>query len=437
MLIKLFLIVAVFLPFAMTVDAAVIDEVRKGIGEIREGITGTRTELKDLKKLADGTQKNCDDLDKALKEVQKENAELKQHLDKLRKAKLDGVGQRILRPGAVVSDECAKWLTAYAVQGAEHQGKLAQNPSRQKLLEIAAETFGLEQRAALTTTDVPMPTNFGSEVVELVWNYGQARRFMTVFPLGTLTTKLPKLTTSPAFGLIAQSGAVTEKSPQIAFVTFTAAKSGGIVRIPSEIDADSVVALGQFIARYIAREMAKWEDTWAFMGDGTGTYNSESGVCKLADTLTNKIQLTAGNSNPSTITIANLRALRAKVDAAALGTAAYYLHPTMEAHLASLNNQTNLSPYVPMGPNGPTLDGFPIRWVGVMPIYDTTAHLNQYQVVFGDLSYWYFGLRNDLDVQSSRDVYFATDEIGIRALERFSVQLLANNAAAVLQLAAS
>ena len=72
-----------------------------------------------------------------------------------------------------------------------------------------------------------------------------------------------------------------------------------------------------------------------------------------------------------------------------------------------------------------------------MPIYDQSAHLSQYQVCFGDHSYWYFGERSGLDVQISRDVYFATDEVGIRALERFDIELMADQATAVLQLAAS
>jgi len=113
-------------------------------------------------------------------------------------------------------------------------------------------------------------------------------------------------------------------------------------------------------------EMAKWEDTWGFLADGTGTYDSKSGVCKTADTLTFKIQLTAGNSRPSNVALADFRSLRAKVDQAAYNNAAYYMHRTMEALLVSFNSATNATPYIASGPNGPTLDGFPIRWVGVM-----------------------------------------------------------------------
>jgi hypothetical protein len=40
-------------------------------------------------------------------------------------------------------------------------------------------------------------------------------------------------------------------------------KIGGIVRMPREIDEQSIVAMGQFPARYGAVEFARAEDTWA------------------------------------------------------------------------------------------------------------------------------------------------------------------------------
>jgi len=404
-------------------EPTIIDEFRQGLTQIRTGVQATQDDLADL--------------NIALKEVQRDNDETRKQLDKLRKTQLAGLGKPVLRAGQAVSDGCARHLAAIFILSAEVQGKLHDHRQRESLLGLASDFLGVQQRAALTTTDIPMPIIYGEEVAELVWQFGQFRRYATVYPLGSLTTKLPKLSTSPAFGVIAQSGSVGEKSPQIAFVTFTAFKSGGLVRIPSEIDADSIVPLGQFLARYIAREMARWEDTVGYLGDGSGTYGSVSGIGKKADTLGYKVQLATTKTKPSDITLTDLRSLRGKVDGSALASAAYYMHPTMEAFLAGLNSSTNLTPYVANGPNGPTLDGFPVRWVGVMPIYDQSAHLSQYQVYFGDHSYWYFGERSGLDVQISRDVYFATDEVGIRALERFDIELMADQAMGVLQLAAS
>jgi HK97 family phage major capsid protein len=376
-----------------------------------------------------------------VKTLQDENADLRGGLGKLKKELLTLAHRspQLIRKHEVVTHDCARHLAAISYIGAEKYNKLSHlnGSNRDRILQASAEVLGMELRAALTTTDIPLPTEFQSQVVELVWTYGDFRRNAMPFPMGSGTVKLPKLKTSPAFGLIAQSGNVSEKSPQIAFVTFTAEKSGGIVRIPSEIDTDSIVSVGQFVARYGAREMARWEDTWGFLADGSGTYDSKSGVCKTADTLTFKIQPAAGNSRPSNLTLQNFRDMRAKIDQAAYNNAAYYMNRTMEALLVTFNTSTTVTPYLASGPNGPTLDGFPIRWVGVMPVYDTTVHLSQYQAVFGDLSYWYLGERGSMRTDVSNDIYFATDEVGVRFLERFDPELMADQSCSVLQLAAS
>jgi HK97 family phage major capsid protein len=114
------------------------------------------------------------------------------------------------------------------------------------------------------------------------------------------------------------------------------------------------------------------------------------------------------------------------------------MHPTMEALLVSFNTSATVTPYITAS-NGreATLDGFPVRWVGVMPIKDTAAHVNQVQALFGAHSFWYLGERRMLQVETSREVYFATDEIGIRALERFDVEAMAIDAMGALALSAS
>ena len=304
------------------------------------------------------------------KKLQEDNQNLKGDLKKLEKEilALEQRAPQPIRKHEVVTHDCARYLAAIAYIGAEKHQKLSHlnSSNRDLILNKSAEILGMELRAALTTTDIPLPTEFQSQVVELVWTYGDFRRNATPFPMGTGTVKLPKLKTSPAFGLIALSGTVTEKSPQIAFVTFSAEKSGGIVRIPSEIDADAIISVGQFVARYGAREMAKWEDTWGFLADGSGTYDSKSGVCKTADTLTFKLQTSAGNSRPSNLTLQNFRDVRAKIDQAAYNNAAYYMHRTMEALLVTFNTSATVTPYIANGPGGPTLDGFPIRWISTL-----------------------------------------------------------------------
>ena len=142
-----------------------------------------------------------------IKTLQDENADLKGHVTKLRKEVLT-LAQRSalpIRKHEVVTHDCARYLAAIAYIGAEKHNKLSHlnSQNRDMILSKSAEVLGMELRTALTTTDIPLPTEFQSQVVELVWTYGDFRRNATPFPMGTGTVKLPKLKTSPAFGLIA------------------------------------------------------------------------------------------------------------------------------------------------------------------------------------------------------------------------------------------
>lgn len=269
----------------------------------------------------------------------------------------------------------------------------------------------------------------------MVWRFGQARQYATVFPLGTGTAYLPRLKTSPAMGFIDAAATVTEKSPQVEHVAISAKKAGGLVRFPAEM-AEDFVALGQFVARYFARELAKWEDTCLFTADGSSTYKLIKGVGKQAVDDSYVVTLASTKTHPSDIAIADCRALRAKVDGAALRNGAYYCHPSCEAMFAGFNTGGN-TPYLANGMDGPRFDGFPIRWVGVMPVFDTGVHASQHQVYFGDLSFWYLCVMGTPSITPSRDVFFATDEIALRGLSRFDVAQLAAGCTAVLRTAAS
>ncbi len=361
--------------------------------------------------------------------------------DKLRKTVLDQKGSftgvRWVEGIPFVTEDCAKYIGGMAVIRAANAGKI-KGALADDMVERAAGFLGMEAKAAIAATDIPLPTNYAAQVVELVYTYGQARKLLTIYPLTATSVKLPRLKTGePTFGFIAVSGSVPEKVPQTEWITFTPGKAGGIVRIPSEIDADSIVAVGQFVARYIAREMAKLEDNCVFIGDGTGTYNSINGVGAQATADSTKLQLTATNSSADKITLANMRGVRALVTGAVLKTSKYFAHPSFDTLFVSFNTSATVVPYQRMPDGSATFDGFPIIWVSTMPVYSTSATLNAYSIYFGDLSWWYFGERMGMSIETSRDVYFATDEIGIRALERFDIHLMGQSCTAALQLSAS
>jgi HK97 family phage major capsid protein len=359
------------------------------------------------------------------------------------------IKSRVLRSNrsGEVSVDCARHLGAIAYAIALKKGQLSGHNAELAESQVK-EILGAEWRVAITTSDIPLPVEWSGEVVELVSQYGRARQYGTVFPLGAGSVKLPKLTTDPTFGLIAMSAVIPEKVPQIAFATFNAEKFGGLIRLPYEIDEDSIVAMGQFIARYAARNMALSEDYNFFQstGAGSGVNGTAKGLCFVVIDTARKVQMAATNTRYSNSSLANFRALRAVPDEAALMQSAYYMHPTFESHLSTFNTAGD-RPYNPQAQisgtgahpltTGPTLDGWPIRWVNTMPVFSTSVNVSKVFALFGDASYHYLGIRGGIRFASSEHAGFTTDEILVRALERFTVGLMADGAIAGLQTAAS
>jgi HK97 family phage major capsid protein len=420
----------------------------------------THEQIKEFERILDGMEKHEElfkSLPSRLQKLEEENDTLRRDLKKINKSRLEGLGGlgssgvRWIGEKAFVSEDCAKALTSvFTLQCAQLSGALdhmvPDASARQRVIALAAATLGMETRAAMTSTEIPLPTIYTPQIVELVFKYGQARQYATVFPLGAGTVKLPRLKAGEddfgylGAGTAGMSQNVAEKKVAAELVTFTANKAGGLIRLPFELEEDTFVQIGQFLARYIARQLAKLEDKTMFLADGTGTYASQTGVgpyCVANPTYL--LQLAAGKTKPSDATLDDLRNLRSKVSGALLSggfDAAYYMSPTWEPALRSFNKYPNFVVYENV--NGkPMFDGWPVRWVGVTQPYLTAAAPGTFPVFFGDLSYWYLGERGVPRVEVSREIFFATDEIAMRALERIDVEAMAIDAMAALQTAAA
>jgi HK97 family phage major capsid protein len=395
------------------------------------------TGLKDIKGTQDALGKSLADLQAKYGTFEGETKTLAEQVAEIRKIQIAAkatLTQRFHRPGEV-SDDCARHLGAFALLAGVRQDKIEGQRAIDKAEGLFKDITGLELRTALTSSDIPLPIGYSGDVVELVGMFGTARQYGTVFPLGTGSFKLPKLGTDTTFGLIAGSGAVTEKSPTVTNVTFTPEKFGGLVRLPTELDEDSIVTIGQFVARYSARQLARAEDHnfWVGTGAASGVNGTAEGLTKSVVT-DSKTTVSGVLGSPSEFTLTHFRTLRGICDASALRNGAYYMHPSFEQLLATYNTSGN-KPYNPqaqiMGSgaqpflSGPTLDGFPIRWVDVMPVYTASDVVSTVHALFGDASFNYLGVRGGIRFDTSKEAGFTTDEILIRALERFTIGKMA------------
>ena len=409
--------------------------------QILRSLGGLNDRLKQLDEIDKAVKKNAADYDQVIGIT----SAVKLELDNFRRQQIElksSMRTRVRSDGspAEVSDGCARHLGALVVLAGLRQGNIA-GSVKDAAEGIIKNVLGIETKTALSSSDIPLPTQYAGEVAELVYQYGQARRFGTVFPLGSGVVKLPRLKTDTVFGLLTQSAGVTEVSPATEWVTFTVEKFGGMVRLPTEMDEDSIVAIGQFVARYGARQIAQCEDYQFFRSTGAGS--GQNGTAKgltssCAAAGDNKLYSQAGSSSgtkthQSDMTLADLRALRAIPNGAALARAAYYMHPTYEANLVAFNTSATVTPFLRNAVGGePTLDGFPVRWVPVMPAMSAGVSASLAHVVFGDVSFNYLGIRGGVRFDTSREAAFTTDEILIRIMERMTIGKMAADCAAVL-----
>jgi HK97 family phage major capsid protein len=401
--------------------------------ELQTVLTDIKTGWTDVKQLPAG-----------FKALQDDHTRLEQQFTDVRRLlAARGQGAARVRANGEVSDECARQLAAHFIAHCERSGKLealASLPAqRDALTAFARDSLGVSTRAALSTTEIPLPDQYGGEIRDLISEFGVVRRRMFPYPIGLGTARPARMGTRPNFSSIAMSAAVPEKSPTVTFASLESHKIGGVVRLPREIDEQSIVAMGQFLARYGAVEFARAEDQWGFLADGTPDYESVKGIVKVARDNTKTAVLAAGKTKPSDATLDDFRAVRRLVNKAALNgrLSAYYLDTTWETRLPAFRTSAEPNVYQRLADGSALLDGYPVVWTDVLEPYGTAASADKAIAVFGALSFWWLGEHGSPRIDTSEHVWFANDQLAVRFIEEIDFDYAASDATAALLTAAA
>ena len=379
------------------------------------------------------------DLPATFRSLQDETSRLQQQFNQVRRLITErGHGACPARRSGSVTEDCARNLAAHFIAHCEKSDKLDALSSlpaqRDRLRDFARNTLNLTTRTALSTEDVPLPEIFGSELRELISDFGVVRRRMSPYPIGMGTARPARTGTRPSFGSIAMSAPIGEKSPTLAFASLESHKIGGIVRLPREIDEQSIVAMGQFLARYGAVEFARAEDTWGFLADGNPGYEGVRGLVQIAKDYSHAVALASGKNKPSDATLDDFRALRRLVNKAALNgrLSAYYLDTTWETRLPAFRTAGEPNVYQRLPDGSAMLDGYPIVWTDVLEPYATSASADKPIAVFGALSFWWMGEHGSPRIDTSEHVWFANDQLAVRFIEEIDFDFAAVDATAAL-----
>lgn len=266
------------------------------------------------------------------------------------------------------------------------------------------------------------PDLWSDTLVKLILEYGQGRKYVSVTRMLSDVKNQPKRTGGLTAYFIGENTAITPSDPTYAIVQLVAKKLAALNLRSSEVSEDSLADLGVELTDELAYALAVMEDTTIFTGDGSGTYGSMTGIVPAVAAQAGALVTAAtGQTGFSTITLATCRQMVSKVKRYAGAQLAWYISPTGKSELFDRlldagggNSNSSLAEGAPA-----RFLGFPVNEITVM---DSTLGANVSKVValFGDARMAaLFGDRRQISIASSDQYLFNTDQIAIKATERF------------------
>jgi HK97 family phage major capsid protein len=284
--------------------------------------------------------------------------------------------------------------------------------------------------AAMSTSDNAaggflVPDAFEASIIRLVEEFGVFQRYASVMPMTSDVTNVPRREGGLTVYYPGEGGDITASDATTGNVKLVANKRATLTALSSELSEDSAISIADFLAAEIATAFAKKQDQDGFLGDGTSTYG---GVTGLANALAagSTVDAASGNVSFATFDLADFENVVSKLPVYAdNNNTAWFIHKTGYAKsmlrlldAAGGNTNVTLSEGVR---SMPMFLGYPVVFTQAMPAADAVS---TFQAYLGDLSMAaHFGVRRGVTVASDSSVYFASDQIGVRATERCAINV--------------
>ena len=271
-----------------------------------------------------------------------------------------------------------------------------------------------------------VPTILSSDLIRFVEEYGVCRRNIDVVQMTSDTLNLPTLVSEAAATWMIESAALTEADAVYGVVNLVAQKLGMIQKITSELNDDSLLNMGARAAEHFAQAFAFAEDDACFNGDGTsGDGNIDGLIPLLRDTNhdASLVSAAAGNTSFGQLDVDDFSSVVGKLPAYVRNPKWYISKAGYEASMGRLLYAlpgTGLGE-AQQGINK-TFMGYPVEFTEVMN-KTLTAQIDTGLVLFGALNESsVLGDRKQITVESSDQVYWANDQLAVRAIERVDIK---------------
>ncbi len=295
-----------------------------------------------------------------------------------------------------------------------------------ELFYIAAGRKALGEGTA-TTGGILVPGELMPILIQKLGQYGKYRRDATVVRMGSDTLKVPKIDVDLTVYEPGENANLTESDTAFSQVGMTAKKWACLTKVSSELEEDSIIALGEILALSMVRSMAKKEDEVGFIGDGTETYFGMTGIVGalrgVDAVIANITGLQVGTGNAySELTLDDFEDTVALLPGEADDNAGWYVNKkfyfSVMHRLARAAGAADMFSILSDRKERYFM-GYLVNFIHAMPSVEANS---QICAVLGDLQLGaYLGERRELRIDRSTDVYFANDQIGFRGIERIDI----------------
>lgn len=278
-----------------------------------------------------------------------------------------------------------------------------------------------------------VPDVLSSTVLRLVDQYSAFAQNATNVTMPSDVVLFPKRTAGVSGSWISENSAITPADPNATQVTVTAKKLAAAVTISSELLQDSIVSIADWVAAELALGISNAVEAAAWLGNPSnapsvaGLVTSYAGglmKTTTADSVTTydyaASLVAAAGDTPDEVTKANLLAMMAAVPQHSRANAKWYCSPYFFAtcmQALDLNQGGSVGLSAGMGM---TFLGSPVVFTDQLPgSEDATGKI---MCLYGDLANSsIYGTRAGLEIQSSDQVNFLSDQTVIRAIARVGI----------------
>lgn len=281
----------------------------------------------------------------------------------------------------------------------------AEDVEAAEMIRTSGLTLYQQYRLASSLTDGAgkylVPTPLLAEIFILVEKWGVARRYFRPVPMTADTLKLDSLVTEAVAYWATQGSNITASDLVFGQGTLSVAKLAGISSWTTELEESAAIAWLPIFVESLARAIKKKEDLAGFIGDGSATYGSFTGMLAAS---TNVVTMSQGKTAFSQADADDYKSLRDAVNIDFREGAMFFLSPGEVSNLEGLKDLQGRYVYREPAAGLPAmLWGYPIAdSVGINALTQTSAAATRF-AGFGNPKHILMGMKRELDLVISRE----------------------------------